>query len=76
MELKVNYVGLEGNLQKDTKDKKGALAKAITSMPDNITIIAQELAVLNLRSQKNIKLVLVKKEGTSKYHHNCVDILE
>jgi len=71
LEWNVNHVGIEADIQKDTKNKKGSLAKAITYMPHNISLIAQEIFILNHVLQENIKLVLVRKEGTSKYHHDC-----
>jgi hypothetical protein len=76
VDLRVDYVGLEGHLHKDTKDKRSALAKAISSMPDNVSLVAHELVVLNTRLNKNIKLVLVRKEGTSRFHHGCGGILK
>ncbi|MFX1499765.1 MAG: zinc ribbon domain-containing protein [Promethearchaeota archaeon] len=75
-ELDVDYVGLEGNLIRDTKDKRGGLAKAISSMPNHIELVAKELLAINLTLDKNIKLVLVRKEGTSKIHSICGHVLE
>ncbi|MBN1799919.1 MAG: hypothetical protein JW891_00335 [Candidatus Lokiarchaeota archaeon] len=76
LEWNVNHVALEADLIKDTKDKRGALARSISSMPDSLDLIAQELLVVNLTLQKNIKLVLVRKEGTSRYHHGCGGIID
>jgi hypothetical protein len=76
LEWKLSYVGLEADIHKDTKDKKGSLARAITYMPDNVNLIAQELYLINLTFQRNIKLVLVRKEGTSRYHHDCGGIID
>lgn len=76
LEWNVSHVGIEADIQKDTRDKRGSLAKAIASMPDNISLIGQELFTLNTRLQKSIKLVLVRKEGTSKYHHDCGGIID
>jgi hypothetical protein len=76
LEWNISHVGLEADIHKDTKDKRGTLARAISSMPDNLSLIAQELFILNLAFQKNIKLVLVRKEGTSMYHHECGGIID
>lgn len=76
LEWNVSHVGLEADIHKDTKDKRGALARALSSMPDNIDLIAQELLVVNLTFQRNIKLVLVRKEGTSRYHDGCGGIID
>jgi len=76
LELNVDYVGIEAGLRKDTKDKKGALARAITSMPDNLALIRHEVMIINELFQRNVKIVLVRKEGTSKYHHQCGGIID
>ena len=75
-EWNVSHVALEADIIKDTKDTRGALARAIISMPDNIVLIAQELLVVTLTFQKNIMLVLVRKEGTSRYHNGCGGIID
>lgn len=74
-ELGVKYVGLEGNLEKDSKDKKGGLAKAISSMPDNIKLVSRELLAFNSFFNTEIKLILVRKEGTSMFHHHCGGVI-
>jgi hypothetical protein len=76
LEWKLSYIGLEADIHKDTKDKRGPLARAITYMPNNVKLIAQELYIINLKFQKDIKIVLVRKEGTSRYHHNCGGIID
>jgi hypothetical protein len=76
LEWKLSHVGLEADIHKETKDKKGSLARAITYMPDNVNLITQELNLINLTFQKNIKLVLVRKEGTSRYHYDCGGIID
>ena len=58
------------------KDTRGALAKAISSMPDHIELVAKEILALNLAFDKNVKLVLVRKEGTSKFHSICGHVLK
>jgi hypothetical protein len=45
-------------------------------MPNNVKLIAQERYIINLTFQKDIKIVLVRKEGTSRYHHNCGGIID
>ena len=45
-------------------------------MPDHIELVATELLALNLALEREIKLVLVRKEGTSKLHSICGHILE
>lgn len=75
-ELDVDYVGLEGNLIRNTKDTRGGLAKAISSMPNHIELVATEILALNLALEKAVKLVLVRKEGTSKFHSICGHVLE
>jgi len=63
-------LALEAELSRDTKDKKGALAKAITSMEDNVSLISREILALNLE-HNGYKLILVSKDGTSKFHNGC-----
>ncbi|MBY9006087.1 MAG: transposase [Candidatus Lokiarchaeota archaeon] len=45
-------------------------------MPDHIELVAKELLAFNLALEKDVKLVLVRKEGTSKFHSICGHILE
>jgi hypothetical protein len=75
VESHVEFVALEASLQKDTKDKRGALAKAISSMPDNITLVIRELGAVNSLLNRNLKLVLVRKEGTSRFHYECGGVI-
>jgi len=59
--LRIDFVGLEAALERDSKDKKGGLAKAITSMPDNIQLVAKEILALN---QANPFKTRLAKENT------------
>jgi len=74
--LKSRFVGIEAELVRDTKDTKKALAKAISSMPDNISLIARSILAVNLAENLQTKLVLVRKEGTSRFHNNCGGVIE
>ena len=68
---RIEFVGLEAGLERDSQDMKGGLAKAITSMPDNIQLVAQEILALNEANPSKRRVVLVRKEGTSMYHYKC-----
>jgi hypothetical protein len=64
-------VSIEGNLTRETRDKRGALAKAIAGMPDHLELVARAVLAVNQLYQRVVKCVLVRKEGTSQVHHAC-----
>ena len=64
--LDVKFIALEAELHKDTKDKKGGLAKAIASMPDNLSVITREILLINEVFRRELKLILIRKEGRNK----------
>jgi hypothetical protein len=74
--LGLEYVGIEAGLARDTRNTRGGLAKAISSMPDNIDFVGKELLALNLAFQKDIKLGLVNKNNSSRLHFQCRGIIE
>ena len=69
--LGVTFVSIEGNLTRETRDKRGALAKAIAGMPDHLELVARAILAINQAHQRSVKCVLVRKEGTSQFHHAC-----
>ena len=69
--LGVTFVSIEGNLTRETRDKRGALAKAIAGMPDHLELVARTVLAVNQLYQRAVKCVLVRKEGTSQVHHAC-----
>jgi len=69
--LGVTFVGVEGNLTRETRDKRGGLAKAIAGMPDHLELVARAILAVNQRYQRAVKCALVRKEGTSQVHHAC-----
>ena len=69
--LGVTFVSVEGNLTRVTRDKRGALAKAIAGMPDHLELVARAILAVNQLYQRAVKCVLVRKEGTSQVHHAC-----
>jgi hypothetical protein len=73
--LGLEYVGIEAGITRDTRNTRGGLAKAISSMPDNIDFVGRELLALNLAFQKDIKLGLVNKNNTSRLHCQCGGII-
>jgi hypothetical protein len=74
--LNAKYIAFEAELHKDTKDKKGGLAKAISGMPDNLELISREVLLINEAFKRDLKLVLVRKEGTSRFHNRCGGMLD
>ncbi|MFX1294438.1 MAG: hypothetical protein ACFFD2_06235 [Promethearchaeota archaeon] len=69
--LGVAFVSIEGNYTREIRDKQGGLAKAIAFMPDHLELVAHAVIAVNQCSQRTVKCVLVRKEGTSQVHHAC-----
>ncbi|MHA1551514.1 MAG: zinc ribbon domain-containing protein [Candidatus Heimdallarchaeaceae archaeon] len=64
------------DLQISARGKKGAIAKAIYNMPDNLEIFSKAISIVSEISDRSINLILVNPWNTSKSHNNCGGILD
>lgn len=62
-------------LQFDPSGKKGALAKAIYSMPDSYHIFEKAVWLASKRLDYSVKFVQVSPHNTSRLHHSCNGII-
>ena len=67
---KAKYFAVE-DLNISTRGNRGALAKAITSMPDGKELYVKACAIASEVLQHKVELVLVDPRYTSKIHYNC-----
>ncbi len=59
------------DLQMSARGKHGALARAILTMPDEISIFEQAVILASSHGQIDIELKLINPFKTSSNHHNC-----
>ncbi len=59
------------DIEIDPRGKRGALAKAIRSMPKSANIFEKAVKMASIVLGYNIKLERVNSRGTSRYHHSC-----
>lgn len=59
------------DLQMSARGKRGSLAKAILSMPDEINIFEKAVILASSYRQTNIELNLINPFKTSSNHYNC-----
>ncbi|MCE7737463.1 MAG: hypothetical protein GPJ54_21415 [Candidatus Heimdallarchaeota archaeon] len=59
------------DLQMSARGKRGSLAKAILSMPDEINIFEKAVILASSYRQTNIELNLINPFKTSSTHYNC-----
>ena len=64
------------NLTVDPAGKKGALAKAIFTMPDNLFIYKKAVWLASLELGYNVQLEVVSAQNTSTMHHRCGGVLD
>ena len=64
------------DIEIDPRGKRGALAKAIQSMPKSASIFEKAVKMASIVLGYNIKLERVNSRGTSRYHHNCGGIID
>ena len=59
------------DLEIDLRGKKGALGKAIRTMPRGSNIFEKAVLIASIILGYKIKLILVDSRGTSRYHNGC-----
>ncbi len=60
----------------DPRGKRGALAKAIYSMPDDENIFEKAISIASLILKYNVSLISIDPRRTSSLHNNCGGILK
>lgn len=65
-----NTLRLE-NLNLTTRGSRGALARAIASMPSDETLYYRSAKLAKRVAQKEIRVELISNDGRSKFHVNC-----
>ncbi len=60
----------------DPRGKKGALGKAISSMPKTRNIFVKATTLASKVLGYDVKLILVDARGTSRFHNGCGGLLE
>ena len=69
-------VFVKENLEIDPRGKKGALGKAISSMPRTMSIFEKAILLASNILGCEVKLINVDSRGTSRFHNSCGGTLE
>ncbi|MCG3216887.1 MAG: hypothetical protein KAS63_09205, partial [Candidatus Heimdallarchaeota archaeon] len=64
------------DLEIDPRGKKGALAKAISSMPRTMSIFEKAVLLASTILGYEVRLINIDSRGTSRFHNGCGGILE
>ena len=64
------------DLEKNTRGKKGALAKAIFSMPYRENLFEKTVQIASHILGYEVKLIVVDPRNSSKYHYNCGGLIQ
>ncbi len=59
------------NLQSNPRGKRGALARAIYNMPDEVSIFEKAVSIASKELGYNIELIRIDPKGTSTKHFGC-----
>ncbi|MHA1345394.1 MAG: zinc ribbon domain-containing protein [Candidatus Heimdallarchaeaceae archaeon] len=64
------------NIENDPRGKRGALAKAIRSMPKGKMLFEKATVLASNMLGYQVQLVTVDQRGTSRYHNKCGGLIE
>ncbi len=64
------------DIENDPRGKRGALAKAINSMPKNRMLFEKATVLASSMLGYEVQLVTVDQRGTSRYHNKCGGLID